>query len=71
MQTKHLTTQQAAKYIGCSSYTLRASRHYGRLYGNPSPPYIKLGRSVFYEAATLNKWLETYCKQLCNTAQEV
>ncbi len=70
MKKTRLTTKDAAIYIGCAVFTLRASRHYGTLYGFPSPEYIKLGRSVFYESATLDTWLDTHCKTLHNTAQE-
>ena len=62
---KHLTSisprkksSEAASYIGCSEYTLRASRSTGILLGVTSPEFIKIGRSIFYSEDSLNRWIK-------------
>jgi len=49
----------AAAHIGMSVAFLRAARCRGRL-GNrsPGPPYLQLGRSVRYDRADLEAWLD-------------
>jgi len=49
----------AAERIGMSIAFLRAARCRGTL-GNrsPGPPYLQLGRSVRYDCADLDKWLD-------------
>jgi excisionase family DNA binding protein len=51
---KRLCTKEAAAYVGLSKSTLDKLRVYG---GGPS--FSKLGRRVVYDAADLDKWLES------------
>jgi hypothetical protein len=48
----------AASYIGMSIAFLRSGRCHG-IVGNrtPTPPHLKLGRSVKYARVDLDKWL--------------
>ena len=48
---EHLTTEQAAEYLGVSKSWLAASRVRG-----DGPPFYKLGRTVRYIRATLDEW---------------
>jgi predicted DNA-binding transcriptional regulator AlpA len=53
-----LTEDAAAKRIGMSVAFLRMARLRGVVGGRtPSPPYLKLGRSVRYDCADLDRWL--------------
>jgi predicted DNA-binding transcriptional regulator AlpA len=52
-------TAETAHYLGVSVAKLRNSRYTGQLYGGvPTPPYLKLGRSVMYLRATLDEWIK-------------
>ena len=64
-----IKTKEAAEYIGCAEFSLRQSRHNGSLYGHPTPQYYKLGRSVFYDVATLKKWMNKYCTKHQSTKE--
>lgn len=55
-----LNTEQAAKYLGVSSYSLKLSRCNGKLSGVPAPVYKKIGRLVRYEPAVIRAWLEQF-----------
>lgn len=46
-----------AERIGCALDTIRKSRQSGRLYGIEAPPFIKLGRRVFYRDHDIDAWL--------------
>lgn len=48
--------REAATYVGLSASTLRNARLYG--HPAPVPPFIKIGRSIRYRLADLDKWLE-------------
>jgi excisionase family DNA binding protein len=48
---EHLTTEQAAEYLGVSESWLAGSRVRG-----DGPPFYKLGRAVRYIRATLDDW---------------
>jgi predicted DNA-binding transcriptional regulator AlpA len=51
-------TRQAAAYIGISQSWLRQRRMTGTLRGQrPAPPFVRLGRSVRYSKADLERWL--------------
>lgn len=51
----------AAAYLGLSRSTLRKGRMRGRrLSGVPTPPYVRLGRTVRYLKDDLDAWLEQY-----------
>ncbi len=47
-----LTTEQAAAFLQMSTRTLEAWRQRGQ-----GPKFVKVGRSVRYDEATLQKWL--------------
>jgi predicted DNA-binding transcriptional regulator AlpA len=49
-----LTIEEAAAYVGLSTWTLDKLRSRGG-----GPPYIKLGRRVVYLIEDLNGWLAT------------
>lgn len=53
-----LDERQCADYLGLSARTLQNGRQAGHM-GNhtPAPPYLKLGGSVRYLRADLDKWL--------------
>jgi excisionase family DNA binding protein len=48
---EHLSTEQAAEYLGVSESWLAGSRVRG-----DGPPFYKLGRAVRYIRATLDEW---------------
>lgn len=58
----------AADYIGMSMAFLRCGRSRGTV-GNrtPSPPFLKLGRSVRYDRRDLDEWLAA--RRRTSTAQ--
>ncbi len=65
-----ITEKEAAHYIGMSVPYLRASRCNGnREEHTPAPPYIKVGRSVRYLIADLDRWLQQNRVEL-NAARE-
>jgi predicted DNA-binding transcriptional regulator AlpA len=47
-----LNQESAAALIGVKPPTLASWRHLGK-----GPPYIKVGRSAFYKAAEIERWL--------------
>ena len=49
---EHLTTEQAAEYLGVSESWLAGSRVRG-----DGPPFYKLGRAVRYIRSTLDAWV--------------
>jgi predicted DNA-binding transcriptional regulator AlpA len=54
-----LTEVEAAAYICMSVAFLRMSRCRGVLSNHtPPPPYLKLGKTVRYNRADLDRWLE-------------
>ena len=56
-----LTEQQAAHYLSMSRSFLRQGRMNGdRENRTPTPPYLKIGRSVRYLKADLDTWLEQF-----------
>ncbi len=53
-----LTTIEAAKYLGYSPYTLRASRVSGKLSGRNPPKFIRLGsKTIRYKQSDLHDWI--------------
>ena len=52
-----LTEREAAQFLGVAPGTLRVSRSTGPMPGRIWLPYIKMGRSVRYDPATLRAWL--------------
>jgi len=64
--TKAVTEQQAAQFIGMSRSFLRQGRMNGDREGRtPTPPYLKIGRSVRYRIADLDRWLELF--RICDS----
>ncbi|MBS98656.1 MAG: DNA-binding protein [Oceanospirillaceae bacterium] len=55
-----LDTHQAAKHIGFSYTTLKLSRSTGTIAGVNTPAFLKIGRSVRYDKAVLDKWLAQF-----------
>lgn len=60
---EHLTTEQAAEYLGVSPSWLAQARGRG-----DGPPFYKLGRSVRYIRASLDEWLSA--RQVRSTSQQ-
>jgi len=61
ISTNALTEQQAALYLSMSRSFLRQARMNGdRENRTPTPPYLKIGRSVRYLKADLDTWLEQF-----------
>jgi len=61
-----LTEQQAASYIAMSRSFLRQGRMNGEREGRtPTPPYLKIGRSVRYLKEDLDTWLDQF-RQGCS-----
>lgn len=58
---RSLTEKEAAEYLGLSRSTLRQGRMRGRRRsGIPTPPYVRLGRTVRYLKDDLDTWLEQH-----------
>jgi hypothetical protein len=52
------TPEQAAKYTGIAVQTLATYRQTGQIGDRtPAPGFIKVGKSVFYEKAELDRWI--------------
>lgn len=50
----HLTTQNAARYLGVSAKTLNNWRWIG---GGRGPAFVRMGRAVRYNVRTLDAWI--------------
>jgi len=56
-----LTEIEASQYVGMSRSYLRQGRMNGdRENRTPTPPYLKIGRSVRYLKQDLDTWLEQF-----------
>lgn len=65
MERRLLSDKEAARYIGFSAIFLRKSRSEGNLPGRTSaPPYIKIGRSVRYDVADLDRWINEHRREV-------
>jgi len=53
-----LNARQACEYIGVKPQTLAQSRVNGELWGEPTPPYIKMARKVMYRKTDLDEWVD-------------
>jgi hypothetical protein len=53
-----LSEREAAKFLGIAPGTLRVSRSTGPMPGRIFLPYLKFGRTVRYDPATLREWLD-------------
>jgi predicted DNA-binding transcriptional regulator AlpA len=63
IESKSLNENLTAKYIGMSRSFLRQGRMNGDKQGRtPTPPYLKIGRSVRYLKSDLDTWLEQFRK---------
>lgn len=51
-------SKTAAAHLQVAESTLRKSRVTGTLCGLPAPAYTKMGRTVLYDIADLDAWLE-------------
>jgi excisionase family DNA binding protein len=51
MDEKHLTTREAAEYLGLSRHTLNQWRLRGR-----GPAFCQLGRAIRYRLGDLDAW---------------
>ncbi len=51
----NVRVQQAAEYLGISKSFLDKAR----CYGTCGPAYIRLGRTIVYDTAELDRWLKS------------
>lgn len=59
MQRKLVDEKVAAEYCGLSVFFLRMARYRGYVgKDTPPPPYLKLGHTIRYDLADLDRWLE-------------
>ena len=65
--TTLLTRREAAAYLGISEGTLSVWACTGRY----QVPYLKVGRSVKYRQADLDRWLESRAVNPCEPVREV
>ena len=65
-----LTEIEASQYVGMSRSYLRQGRMNGdRENRTPTPPYLKIGRSVRYLKEDLDTWLDQF-RQGCSDHDE-
>jgi hypothetical protein len=70
-----MSEKDAAEYLGRSPDFLRHGRSNGHLSGRtPTPPFRKIGRSILYELADLDAWIEQFPKvrhiaELCSRGE--
>ena len=55
-----LNERQAASLLGAAASSIKQSRHTGILFGKPSPPFIKCGRSARYKLSALIEFREQF-----------
>jgi len=60
-----MTTAETAVYTGLAESTLEQSRVTGKL----GLPFVKIGRSVFYDKADVDSWIES--KKRTSTSEVV
>ena len=58
--TQYFSSSSSANYLDYSNATLRNARHTGTLAGVKAPAYIKMGKSIRYDKATLDTRLEQF-----------
>lgn len=67
--TDHLlNSEQASKYLGVQTNTLKQSRHTGILLGEVAPRYLKMGRSTRYTLSSLLEFRSQF-PEYTNTSQ--
>ena len=63
-----LNSEQASKYLGVQTSTLKQSRHTGILFGEVAPRYLKMGRSTKYTLSSLLEFRSQF-PEYTNTSQ--
>lgn len=63
-----LNSEQASKYLGVQTNTLKQSRHTGILLGEVAPRYLKMGRSTRYTLSSLLEFRSQF-SEYTNTSQ--
>ena len=63
-----LNSEQASKYLGVQTNTLKQSRHTGILLGEVAPQYLKMGRSTRYTLSSLLEFRSQF-PEYTNTSQ--
>jgi hypothetical protein len=63
-----LNSEQASKYLGVQTNTLKQSRHTGILLGEVAPRYLKMGRSTRYTLSSLLEFRSQF-PEYTNTSQ--
>lgn len=67
MEKRLLTSKEAANYIGLGESYLRQVRMTGRIGGRMAPsPHIEIGRSIRYDKADLDTWIDSFPKRFAN-----
>lgn len=59
----------AAIYLDTTPANIRRSRCVGTLMGKPAPEFLKIGKKVTYEKATLDAWLKAHAQPCRNTGE--
>lgn len=61
----NVKVQQAAEYLGVSKSFLDKAR----CYGTSGPAFMRLGRTIIYDTAELDRWLRSCTVANSNTEQ--
>lgn len=54
-----LSNEEGADFLGVAAVTLKHSRATGRLGKQPAPPFVRVGRRVFYRRSMLNEYIKS------------
>lgn len=71
MEKRLLTSKEAANYIGVAESYLRQVRMTGQIGGRIAPPpHIEIGRSIRYDKADLDAWIDSLPKRFAKSEEE-
>ena len=68
IEKRAFRSKEADERQGFPVGTHKLSRHTGVLYGEEPPPFIKIGKAVFYRKEDLDAWLDRFPRYR-NTAE--
>ena len=60
-----LKNDEAARFLRYERFTLRNSRHTGKLAGVEAPKYSKQGKTILYDLDDLIKWRDQFEVRTC------
>jgi len=64
MEKRLFTSKEAAAYLGIKESYLRQVRMTGKIGGRMTPPpHIEIGRSIRYDKADLDRWIDNLPKR--------